>query len=269
MNLINLSSSVHVCEQNSSNPCQNCIPDILVSATPGTPVARLLDRCDILGHSGQIIGALLHYELGDNDFCVPAAVGRGELCIGKYKPTAQFLNQPLIDIHPEAIIIIFQDPRVAMAIQKRLNEIAGYDHHEFIVTAHLGDILNILPWRCLSGHDLVFVPAPDADSFAKFREYKNFAKSFHANSCKLAKRLFLHKHPNSEALRQITLTNEEETKMLRETVVVPECDDIISTLRGIVTSATDFKGSEEWLTALGLLVKSNAENLVVSSASKR
>ena len=133
----------HAAELNGRALQSEDVPAIL--NIEGGSVVILKEKTYIYGNAGQPIGAILRYRCNDNEFCLPATVGRGELSIGKCKPTAHFFNQHLMDRHPFAKVLFCQDMRTALAHQRLLEQTRGYNPAEIIVTAHLGNDLSILP----------------------------------------------------------------------------------------------------------------------------
>jgi hypothetical protein len=186
-NLYKLSSDRHAAEFNGGSRPIEDVPDTL--HLPGLPAgsacAELMEKRYIYGNAGHIIGAILRYRLNGNDFCLPATVGRGILCMGKYKPTAHFLNQNLMDQYPFAQVILFQDMRTALAFERILGEARGYDPEKFIVTAHLGDDLSVLPWNYFHGHEVVFIPAPVKECMALVKLYRDYIAGAQARSFRI------------------------------------------------------------------------------------
>lgn len=252
-----LSSRSHVCEKKHCGAPISNNPEIL-KITLGDNNFEFCHKIAedlIFSSSGQIIGAFVSYKWGDRWIILPSTVGRQELCIGKYNPTAFFFNQHLINSNPKAIVLLFQDARTAVKIQRLLDELIGYNPTEFIITAHLGDTLNILPWHDLTGHDVIFVPAPSKAHIALFKEYKNFICGVYAKSCKIVNKLFLHTRPVQKEWRRVILDDEEEKCLLQDSVVVQECENIIGELRKAIKNALDEEGYQCWAQKLGIINK--------------
>ena len=87
-NLSRLSSDRHALELNGgSRPSEDVPASLRLSGLPaGSTYAKLMGKKYIYGNAGQIIGAILRYSLNGNDFCLPATVGRGVLCMGRGGP---------------------------------------------------------------------------------------------------------------------------------------------------------------------------------------
>lgn len=250
-----MSSDTHSCQHQKNDPEEDWIPVHMTCAGNSNQFFTLLDRIDVKGHSGQIIGAFLRYKYGEEDFCIAATVGNGQLCIAKYKPTAFFMNQHQMDANPDATVILFQDVRTAMAVQRKLDEIPGDTTKEFVVTAHLGNELNILPWTYLTRHEVIFMPAPSKQSIANAKEYAKYARSACVKNFHIGNQLFLHTRPNRPDWRLQEVTDAEERRLLQEAIVVPDCENILSRLRKTVANALDENGYAAWGQNLGIFKK--------------
>lgn len=250
-----MSSDTYSCQHQENNPGEDWIPVRMPCAGNSNQYFTLMDRIDIKGHSGQIIGALLHYKYGEEDFCIAATVGNSQLCIAKYKPTAFFMNQHQMDANPDAIILLFQDARTAIAVQRKLDEIPSDTTKEFVVTAHLGNELNILPWNYLTRHKLIFIPAPSKQSIASGKEYAKYARSVCVKNFNVVSQLFLHTRPNNADWRSQEVTDAEEMRLLQETIVVPDCENMLLQLRKTIANALDENGYAAWGQNLGIFKK--------------
>ena len=219
-NLSKLSSDRHAAEFNGGSRLIEDVPDTL--HLPGLPAgsacAELMEKRYIYGNAGQIIGAILRYRLNGNDFCLPATVGRGVLCMGKYKPTAHFLNQHLMNQHPFAQVIFFQDMRTALAFESILEETRGYTHEKFIVTAHIGDNLSVLPWNYFHGHEVVFIPAPTKECMGLVKLYKDYIAGAQAKSFRIYSGFLLHSQPGCDLTGHVEGITDAEGELLQKTV---------------------------------------------------
>ena len=196
-NIEGLSNTKHAVEGKSIQSLERAIPKFLPLTRLQTN-AVLIDLVDIKGNAGQIIGAIAQYKCDGRTFCLPATVGRGTLAIGRYKATAVFLNQHLMDERPSAVIVLCQDIRTAMAWQKLLNESRSTDDLNIIISGHLFNDLSILPWSYFHGHDVVFVPAPDKQCMAMTKAYHAYVMGAGAKSFRVAGYILLHTKPARE-----------------------------------------------------------------------
>lgn len=219
-NLSRLSSDRHALELNGgSRPSEDVPASLRLSRLPaGSTYAKLMEKKYIYGNAGQVIGAILRYSLNGNDFCLPATVGRGVLCMGKYKPTAHFLNQHLMDKHPSAQVIFFQDMRTALAFERMLGETRGYDPETFIVTAHLGTDLSVLPWNYFHGHEVVFIPAPIKVYMAMVKLYKEQIAGAQAKGFRVYPGFVLHSQPSGDLTNHVEDVTDAEAELLRGAV---------------------------------------------------
>ena len=219
-NLSKLSSDKHGAElTGGSCPRENVPASLHLPKLPaGAANAARKEKKYIYGNAGQRIGAILTYQLNGNDFCLPATVGRGELCMGKYKPTAHFLNQHLMDQHPSAQVIFFQDMRTAFAFERMLGQTRGYDSQKFIITAHLGTDLSVLPWNYFHGHDVVFVPAPTKVCMAMVKLYRDYIMGASAQNFRIYPGFLLHSQPICDLKEHVAGVTDAEDELLRGVV---------------------------------------------------
>lgn len=266
-NLSKLSSDRHAVElKGGSRPIED-VPDSL--HLPGLPAgsacAELMEIRYIYGNAGQIIGAILRYRLNGNDFCLPATVGRGVLCMGKYKPTAHFLNQHLMDQHPFAPVIFFQDMRTALAFERMLGEARGYDSEKFIVTAHLGDDLSVLPWSYLHGHEVVLIPAPVKECMALVKLYKEYitgaqAKSFHVHSGVL-----LHSQPACALVGPVEGVTDAEAELLHTAIILDAIERPLWLAQQVVNDSVSYEAFVAWGQRLYIFKGTNKASNVPST----
>ena len=180
-----------------------------------SPCVRLIEQADIYGTARQKIGSILHYQLNGTDFCLPATVGDGVLCMGMYKPTAHFLNQHLMDQHPYAPVILCQDMRTALKLQHLLEETRGHNPSEIIVTAHLGIDVSVLQWNYLHGHAVVLIPAPSKIAMARIKLYGKLIAGAGAQSFRVHKGFLLHSPLSADLKDSIMHVNQTEAGLLQ------------------------------------------------------
>ena len=247
-NLSKLSSDRHAVElKGGSRPIED-VPDSL--HLPGLPAgsacAELMEIRYIYGNAGQIIGAILRYRLNGNDFCLPATVGRGVLCMGKYKPTAHFLNQHLMDQHPFAPVIFFQDMRTALAFERMLGEARGYDSEKFIVTAHLGDDLSVLPWSYFHGHEVVLIPAPVKECMALVKLYKEYITGAQAKSFQVYSGFLLHSQPACALVGPVEGVTDAEAELLHTAIVLDAIERPLWLAQQVVNDSVSYEAFVAW-----------------------
>lgn len=268
-NLYYLSSEGHAAELNDGSLQDEDVPASL--HLPGLPTgsacAELVDKTYIYGNAGQIIGAILRYRLNGNDFCLPATVGRGVLCVGKYKPTAHFLNQHLVDKHPLAPIVLCQDMRAALALQRLLEEVRGYTPDVVIVTAHIGSDLSVLPWNYFYDHDVVFVPAPTKVCMAMVKLYRGQVEGAGARSFKVCKRFLLPSCPDYTPDNDIVGVTEAEAELLHTVVVLDAVERPVWQVQQAVKDSVSYDVFEAWGQQLGIFKAPKETSAQTSMAS--
>ena len=247
-NLSKLSSDRHAVElKGGSRPIED-VPDSL--HLPGLPAgsacAELMEIRYIYGNAGQIIGAILRYRLNENDFCLPATVGRGVLCMGKYKPTAHFLNQHLMDQHPFAPVIFFQDMRTALAFERMLGEARGYDSEKFIVTAHLGDDLSVLSWNYFHNHEVVFIPAPTKECLAMVKPYKDHITGAQAKSFQVYSGFLLHSQPDCALIGPVEGVTNAEAELLHTAIILDAIERPLWLAQQVVNDSVSYEAFVAW-----------------------
>ncbi|MGV7004644.1 AAA family ATPase [Desulfovibrio sp. QI0442] len=260
-NLTRLSSDLHTAESlGTFQQLGEDIPEVL--HMPGLPkgvaCAELVDKTYIYGNAGQVIGAILRYRLNGHDFCLPATVGRCVLCMGKYKPTAHFFNQHLMDKYPFAPIIFCQDMRTALALQRMLDTTRGYTPDTVIVTAHLGSDLSVLPWSYLHGHNVVFVPAPNQACMEMIKQYKDYTIGAQAKSFRVYSGFLLHTPPNGDLKKPGESVAETEAELLNCIVVLDEVERSLWLIQQVIKQAISYEEFIEWGQSLGIFKKPKA-----------
>lgn len=252
--LFQLSSESHSAELNGRSRPIDDLPDFLgMSVIPaGSSLAELREKKYIHGNAGQIIGAILRYSLNGNDFCLPATVGNDLLCMGKFKPTAHFLNQHLIDQHPFAPVIFFQDMRTALAFECRLGKIVGHNPEEFIVTAHLGNDLTVLPWNYFHGRKVVFIPAPTKKCMALIKPYKKQIMDVQAEDFQVYPGFLLRSQPRGDLTNHAGDVSNAEAELLRGAVWLGTVKDPTHLAAQIIEKAISYKKFIGWGQMLGI-----------------
>lgn len=258
-NFYQLSSEKHAAELNGRALQSEDVPAIL--NIEGGSVVILKEKTYTYGNAGQTIGAILLFRWNDIDFCLPATVCRGELSMGKCKPTAHFFNQHLMDRHPFAKVLFCQDMRTALAHQRLLEQTRGYNPAEIIVTAHLGSDLSILPWSYFYGHDVVFVPAPTKVCMAMVKLYRGYITGAQAKSFRVYKGFLLHSSPNSDLNDHVGDIPEGEARLLREAVLLDTVEQPLRLAQRVIREAVSFDEYLAFGRLLGIFETPKAQDL--------
>lgn len=145
----------------------------------------------IYGFRKQYLGAVLQYSDGKQSFCLPATVSRGEIAVGRVKPTAFWYNQHLLDSKRCATVLLFEDMRTAIKMQKILDTIQSDLSEKYVITSHLGNDLTVLSWNFLFGHDVIYIPSPTKIGMAKANAYDKQVSPASRASFKVYKGLLL------------------------------------------------------------------------------
>ncbi|MBB5144639.1 AAA family ATPase [Desulfovibrio intestinalis] len=256
-NLSKLSSDRHTAELNGGSRLIEDVPASL--HLPGLPAgsacAELMEKKYIYGNAGQIIGAILRYRLNGNDFCLPATVGHGVLCMGKYKPTAHFLNQHLMDKYQFAKIIFCQDMRTALSLERIFGETRGDSAEKCIVTAHLGDDLSVLPWNYFHGHEVVFIPAPTKECMALVKLYKDYIAGAQAKSFRIYSGFFLHSQPGCDLTGHVEGITDAEEELLHKAVWLDTVERPTWLMEQVVKRGVSYDEFVAWGQKLGIFKK--------------
>jgi hypothetical protein len=259
-NLIDFTNVQHAAEYAEKSMLSNAIPDYLsLTALPsGSACVKLMETYNILGNAGQTIGAIVRYHLSgtanDCDFCFPATVGYQELSISKVKPTSLFLNQHLIGKYPFAIIVLCQDIRTALILQRQRNEIVWNNSAEIIITAHLDKKLEMLPLNYLYGHDVVLVTAPSKQELARVGAYAKKLKRI-SRSFKVYTRFLLHSQPACNLSEGINGVSEGENMLLKNSIYLEDKKQPSQLLRSIVDEAIPYDDFVKWEQDMGVFKK--------------
>ena len=253
-NLYQLSSAAHAADLNGGALLGEDVPKRLHLQGISREFAciTLEEKKYIYGNAGQVTGAFLRYRLNGQDFCLPATVARGVLCLGKCKPTAHFLNEDLIDKFPFAKIIFCQDMRSALALQRILDETHGHNPAETIVTAHLGTDLSVMPWGYFHGHNVVFVPAPTKESMAVVKLYRDHITGAQAKSFRVYCGFLLHSQPSCDLTGPVEGVTDAEAELLRMSVRLDAVERPLSLVQKVDKNAVPYDGFLEWGQQMGI-----------------
>lgn len=264
VNMYQLSSQIHAAESKGTREITNGVPRVvsLLPFKPGEMVAQLVNLYHIVGHAGQSIGAIAVYSLNGKTFCLPATVGNRTLCIGKYKPTAHFLNQDQMDKRPADTVIFCQDMRTALALQRLIEQIASEYRPPVIVTAHLGTDLSVLPWSFFYGHEVVFVCAPNKQSMAKVKVYEAQVLGAGATRFRLFPGFMLHSPAGCNLTCDVAGVTESEAKMLRTAIQMDKIVAPVQQIQRIVEEALSYGDFVLWGQHMGIFAWSKATKRV-------
>ncbi len=143
---------------------------------------ELQNQIEVKGYSNQTIGAFLLYQLDSLDFVLPACVVRGKLTMGVHKSPAYLLNQEKFDKNKDAIVFFCQDIRLAIALDRFVQESKFVTAAEVVVTGHIGGDLSVIDWNYFYRRNVIFIIAPNKESFSQVDEYKNYFEKSHVKS---------------------------------------------------------------------------------------
>lgn len=212
----------------------------------GHRVVELEDKVYIKDNGGNKIGAIVKYNLKGLRFCLPATVYQGVMCMGIRPPIACLLNQDSMERYPGSTILFFQDLRSALAMEKVLGEVRGYDSRNFIVSAHLGDNLAMLPWSYIYGHNVIFIPAASKVDMARVKLYKDFITRTSANSFRVFPGFLLHSPPGAELEQAREILLSTEATLLRDTRVIEDIDMPVREAQRIIERAISYDDYRVW-----------------------
>ena len=268
-NMYKLSDKKHAAETNGLASCSCDIPEYIpLDKIPCQyKGAELVHRIPILGNAGQTIGAVVVYKVADQTFCLPATVGKGRMCMGKYTPTAHFLNQHLMVKYPSAIILLCQDMRTAIALQEVLQQCRSYKPEEYIITSNLGDNLPVLPWNYFDGHDVVFVPAPSIHCLGMIADYRNIIGK-HAGimrSFRVYPGFLL--HSRVRVTEQAVVENSVRETLLKVGTIISLEEQPIKLLKSVVNTAIFYDNFVKWGQDVGFYKGCAKQRELVASCS--
>ena len=253
-NLHQLSSAKHAAELHTGLRPVDEVPALLHlrSLPAGDACAELVEKVYSYGHAGQVIGAILRYRLNGKYFCLPATVGRNVLCVGKFKATAHWLDQHLMDTQPYATLALCQDMRTALAFRHMMLETRGDNPTGIIVTAHLGSDLSILPSNYLHGRHVVFVPAPTKSDLAMVKLYEDMAAQVNALSFKVYKGFLLHSALQCTSPEEVAGISELESQLLDASIVLEDWERPSLLVKYIMERSVPYAEFKAWGQRLGL-----------------
>ena len=270
-NLHQLSSAKHAAELHTGLRPVDEVPALLHlrSLPAGGACAELVEKVYSYGHAGQVIGAILRYRLNGKDFCLPATVGRNVLCVGKFKATAHWLDQHLMDTQPYATLVLCQDMRTALAFRHMMQETRGDNPTGIIVTAHLGSDLSVLPSNYLHGRHVVFVPAPTKSDLAMVKLYEDMAAQVNALSFKVYKGFLLHSAPHCTSSEEVAGISELESQLLDASIVLEDWERPSLLVKYIMERSVPYAEFKAWGHRLGLFktTEQDSSGMIASANS--
>lgn len=254
-------------DSNSHWGLQQDIPPLLdlPHIADGPEAAKLMDVSYFRDHAEKRIGAITMYNLNGQPFCLPATAKNGEMTIGVHPPIACLMNQHLIDDHPGSIVLFFGDARSALAMEKVLGDVRDNDRRNFIVSAHLGDDLAMLPWRYFYSHDVVFIPATSKVDMARVKLYKDFITGAGANSFRVFPGFLLHSAPGVVLVQAKENLPSQEAALLRDTMFIDDIERPLHEAQRISEKSLSYEEYKAWGQLGGIFKKPNEP---VSTASR-
>lgn len=245
------------------------IPEVI--KLPRRPVGRryaeLVYRKDIYTHAQELLGAILKYNLAGQTVCLPAAVLKDRLCIGMVPPPACLMNQDLIDSHPGSAVLLFGDVRSALAMEKFLGEVLGYDPRNFIVSAHFGDNLDVLPWNYLRGHDVVVIPAASKVDMSRVKLYKDYVTGAMANSFRVFPGFLLHSPPGVELKQAKKNLPSLQAALLRDSMFIDHMKMPLTGAQQIIEKSVSYEEYKAWGQLGGIFKRAKNSVATVSSSA--
>lgn len=233
----------------------------------GNRVVELEDKVYIKDNGGNKIGAIVKYNLKGVRFCLPATVYQGVMCVGIRPPIACLLNQDSMERYPGSTILFFQDLRSALSMGKLLGGLCGYDPRNFIVTAHLGDNLAILPWNYLWGHDVILIPAPSKVDMSRVKLYKGYISGAGATSFRVFPGFMLHSPPRVELEQGRENLSSQEAALLRDTRFIDDKKMSLAGAQQIIEKAIPYDEYKAWGQDMGIFKRPKDSVATISSSA--
>lgn len=267
-NLHQLSNKTSAFDEGRNNRISEEIPHLIYTknSKDGGNVNEFRQSVKVKGSAGQIISGAVLYSRSDTSFILPATVHKGIFCIGRCKAKPFFLNQDKLDSALSAQVLFCQDMRIALALQRILDEIRGYNSTEIIVTAHLGEDLSVLPWNYFFGHSVVFVSAPTKRCMAMVKAYESYLRGARARSFKVHQGFLLDFPADSGLACEVEGVTQAESTLLRLSKVLNDEFQPVAVLRNIIKGATPYSEFIAWGQALGIFKAHQGLPMKVASA---
>ncbi len=173
-NFYNFTNELHSADYNANNNISlTCIPTQIRDVT-------LYDTKQIKGFAEQQIGFICTYNYNGYLINIMASISKGILAFGTVAPTAYFINHTVIDSKPEATVLLFQNYNQARAFEK-YQEQCIISPQDIIITSHISNDINILPWTLLTNRKVVLILETIKDSFNMLPQYKKWLDSYNVN----------------------------------------------------------------------------------------
>lgn len=144
------------------------------------PSFELRNKAFVRGNNGQPISLFLEYSGWTSNFFIAAPIISSSCALGRAPAYPHFYNEHLLATNNRAPVILFQDMRVAHALQMRWENEYNYNPRSFVITSILGYEPALYQLNYLRSREVVFVPSPTAPSLAMARVYRQIAKDHEA-----------------------------------------------------------------------------------------
>ena len=141
-----------------------------------------------------------------------------------------------------------------------LGEARVYDPEKFIVTAHLGDNLSVLPWNYFHGHEVVFIPAPTKECMALVKLYKDYITGAQAKSFRIYSGFLLHSQPGRDLIGHVEGTTDAEEELLHKTVWLDTVERPTWLMEQVVKQGVYYDEFMAWGQKLGIFKKPKEQN---------
>lgn len=231
--------------------------------------AVMRHRTDIVGAQGELLTTLLMYEWQDNFFCIPASLEypistyNGSklpiLTIGKHIAPAVFINQNYFSKYPCASVIFCQDIRLAMKLDELLRHDSSYDPSEFFITGIFSFDFSKYNWYYLHRRNVLFCPAPTAESLALVKLYKKYSDFQGYGSFKVLDHFIL-PYPKSTHTKNV-LSNAEKY-ILDQSASLSDDINIYSFLRSKINHALTVDEFTKIYQSLGIFKRKSSESVI-------
>ncbi|MDR2056495.1 MAG: AAA family ATPase [Desulfovibrio sp.] len=256
-NLLEISKITHVAQQHYQVRVEQDIPhEIALQYAGKNTVARLEQLVEICGYADQVVAAVVQYRFdGDGiSFCLPATVSDGVLGLGRVKPSSHFIDESEIDANSGVTVILCGDVRAAIKLREIVKESRKLGNAEVIVTGHMGRNLAPLPWNCLMGHCVAFVPAPSKTSFAHVKEYHEKILEAKARSFTVYPGLLLHSDDGASKSKGdfVLPTDKAETELVEKALYLDQAESAARLVRHIQQSSLSYDAFVDWGRNIGL-----------------
>lgn len=212
--------------------------------------AKFIHKTPIVGNDGAEIASFVLYEADGINFVLPAGSKGQHKPIGYHQAQSMLLNQCKIeDVKTESIIFCL-DPRLAIELNNAFKECRINPDPGTIVTGHVGNDLNTLPWNFLDKKHVILIPPINAGWTSSIGLYHKHMENI-VESLRIYPFWLLPYHRGATD-NPLSLANSTEQTLFNAAIFLPEIETISQLIKKIKDESLTFKEYKTWGKKIGI-----------------